>query len=77
LPNHPTTTLASGAVNKSDELTVQLVQPANEPPSILIVSPPYTSVTTPAKYAEVAAAAMRVLANGVTELSRLKANKRR
>ena len=76
MPNHPTT-LASGAVNKGDELTVQLVQPANEPPRILIVWPPYTSVTTPAKYAEVAAAAMRVLANGVTELSRLKANKRR
>jgi hypothetical protein len=77
LPNHPTTTLASGAVNNSDELTVQLVQPASEPPRILIVWPPATLVTTPAKYAEVAAAAMRVLANGVTELSRLKANKRR
>jgi hypothetical protein len=43
----------------------------------LIVWPPQVSVTTPAKYAEVVAAAMRVLANGVTELSRLKANKHR
>ena len=77
MPNHPTTTLASAAVNNSDALTVQLVQPANEPPRILIVWPPYTSVTTPAKYAEVAAAAMRVLANGVTELSRMRASKRR
>jgi hypothetical protein len=75
-PNHPSTVLAHGQFNLSDTITVELVQPANEPPRILIVWPPYRSVTTAAKYAEVAAAAMRVLANGVTELSRLKVNKR-
>jgi hypothetical protein len=77
LPHHPTTILARGAINLSDELSVQLVEPANEPPRILIVWPPYTSVTTPLKYAEVAAAAMRILANGVTELTRRKADKHR
>jgi hypothetical protein len=34
---HPTTILASGAISLSDELSVQLVQPANKPARILIV----------------------------------------
>ena len=74
---HPTTVLAHGPINLSDSITVELVQPANEPARIRITWPAHATIATSAKYAEVAAAAMRVLANGVTELSRLKADKRR
>jgi hypothetical protein len=73
----PKVTLASGQVHMSDELTVELINSTDEPARIRIVWPAHATITTPASYAEAAAAAMRVLANASTELSRLKARKHR
>ena len=69
-------TLASGEFHLSDTITVELVQPDSEPARITISWPPHTTITTPAKYTEAAAAAMRLLASASTELSRIKAGKR-
>jgi hypothetical protein len=71
------TTLAEGAVNLSDQISVQLIEPDNEPARILIVWPPHSSVTTPAKLNEVVAAACRILAGASTKLAQIKANKHR
>ena len=72
------TTLGEAQITQSihETVTVELVQPDGEPARIRIVWPPHTTTTTPAKYAEAAAAAMKVLANASTELSRIKAGKR-
>ena len=74
---HPTTVLAHGQVHMSDTIKVELVQPDGESARIVVSWPNRSTVTTTAKYAEAAANAMRILANGVTELSRIKAGKRR
>jgi hypothetical protein len=71
------TTLASGQFHLSDTITIELVQADGEPARIRITWPPHDTMTTPAKYTEAAAAAMKVLANASTELSRIKANKHR
>jgi hypothetical protein len=83
-------TLASGAINLSDEISVELIAPpgwpyepldpaaATEEPARVVISWPNhgDSVTTPAKFAEVASAAMKILAAATVELSRIKAGKR-
>jgi hypothetical protein len=74
--NHPTAILASGAVNLSDEIIVQLIEPAREPSRIVIVWPPHSSVTTPGKFDQTAAAAMRVLSSAVVELAALRVHRR-
>jgi hypothetical protein len=74
---HPTTVLAHGQVHLSDTLKVELVQPDGEPARIVVTWPNHVTVCRTAKYAEAAANAMRILANGVTELSRIKAGRRR
>ena len=50
----------------------RLIEAAAEPPRIRIIWPPQTSITSSAMYAEVAATAMRTLANASTELARTK-----
>src|SRR5215211_4493291 len=76
-----TTQLASGHIHLSDEITVELVSPngwpsadpdavTEEPAKIRIIWPPHSTITTAGKFAEVAAAAVKVLANASTELSR-------
>jgi ABC-type proline/glycine betaine transport system substrate-binding protein len=74
---HPTIVLAHGQVHMSDTIKVELVQPDGEPARIVVSWPNHVTVCSTAKYAEAAANAMRILANGVTELSRIKAGKRR
>jgi hypothetical protein len=77
LPNHPTTPLASGTINQSgDTIEVVLVQPADNPSVIMIRWPDAPTITTPARYNEVANTAMRLLADASTTLARLKASKR-
>jgi hypothetical protein len=65
--------LARGAITAADELVVELVQPG----AVRIIWPTQPTVVPPAHYAETAAAAMRLLANGSTELARLKAARKR
>jgi hypothetical protein len=55
------TTLASGQINGADHLTIELVEPSDLPPAILLRWPAKPSVTTPDSNANVAAAAMQVL----------------
>jgi hypothetical protein len=57
------TQLAIGAINASgDQLRIQLVEPADMPPVVRIVWPIAATITTPARYLEVASTAMRLLA---------------
>jgi hypothetical protein len=77
LPNHPTTALASGAINQSgDIIEIVLVQPADSPSVIMIRWPGAPTITPPARYNEVASTAMRLLAEASTMLARIKASKR-
>jgi hypothetical protein len=75
LPNHPITPLASGQVNH-DHLSVELVEPDNMPAAVRIVWPTAPTITTPARYNEVASTAMRLLAEASTTLARIKASRR-
>jgi hypothetical protein len=71
------TQLASGRINQSgDRLSVELVEPADAPPAVLIRWPAAPTITTPARYNEVASAAMRLLAEASTTLARIKASRR-
>jgi hypothetical protein len=71
------THLASGALNRSgDTITVELHQPDSMPAVVRIVWPTAPTITTPARYLEVASTAMRLLAEASTTLARIKASKR-
>jgi hypothetical protein len=71
------THLASGALNRSgDTITVELHQPDSMPAVVRIVWPTAPTITTPARYNEVASTAMRLLAEASTALARIRASKR-
>jgi hypothetical protein len=61
--------LAVGAVNHSDQLAVELVQPPDTPAAILIKWPPQPTVTDPAKLTATIAAIVRVLGTAQIELA--------
>jgi hypothetical protein len=76
-----TRVLASGQITTTDSITVELIQhdgpsAAREPDLVTITWPKRPTLTSPARFAEVAAAAMRILANANVELAALKARKR-
>jgi hypothetical protein len=76
-PIIPPPPLASGAINASgDSLEIVLVQPANNPSVIMIRWPQAPTITTPARYNDVASAAMRLLAEASTMLARIRASMR-
>jgi hypothetical protein len=68
------TDLSAGTINGHDRLVVELIEPPDTPPIVAINWPAKRTVCTPAKCAEVAAAAMRLLANASTALARIKAH---
>ena len=71
------TVLASGPITRSgDTVTVELHQPDSMPAVVRIVWPTAPTITTPARYNEVASTAMRLLAEASTMLARIKASKR-
>jgi hypothetical protein len=70
------TQLAHGQIAAADELSVQLIQPDSMPAVVRIVWPTAPTITTPARYNEVASAAIRLLAEASTTLARIKASKR-
>jgi hypothetical protein len=71
------TQLASGRINQSgDPLSVELVEPADAPPAVLIRWPAAPTITTAARYNEVASTAMKLLAEASKMLARIKAGKR-
>jgi hypothetical protein len=70
------TTLAEGPVNGADTITIELIQPDSMPAVVRIVWPTAPTITTPARYNEVASTAMRLLAEASTTLARIRASKR-
>lgn len=61
---------ASGAINHSgDMIEVVLVRPADSPRVIMIRWPNAPTITTPARYNEVASTAMRLLAEATAAIA--------
>ena len=57
-------------------ITVELIQPDSMPAVVRIVWPTAPTITTPARYLEVASTAMRLLAEASTTLARIRASRR-
>jgi hypothetical protein len=74
LPNHPTTPLASGLAS-GDTLSVELVEPNNNPSVIMIRWPDHATVVQPARFNAVAAEIMRLLGSAVTAYYQHKARR--
>lgn len=75
-PSSPTV-LASGPITRSgDMLSIELIQPDSMPAAVRVVWPSAPTITTPARYNEVARTAVRLLAEASTLLARIKASKR-
>jgi hypothetical protein len=70
-PSSPTT-LASGHINNSDELIVELIEQPGLPLLVAIRWPAKATVTTPAQLDAVVATTMRILANSVVELAAIR-----
>jgi hypothetical protein len=70
------TDLAHGTINGADELVVQLIQPADNPSVIIIRWPAAPTITTAARYNEVASAAMKILAYASTRYAQIQAQRR-
>ena len=78
MPNHPTLMLAQGIIaDQGDSITVELVKPDSLPPLVRIAWPEKGTLVTPAKFAETAAAAMRILGNALVEVARMKGRRYR
>ena len=69
-------TLAHVPINGADTITIKVIQPDSHPPVVRIVWPTAPTITTPARYLDVASSAMRLLAEAGTVLARIKASKR-
>ena len=69
-------TIAAGQLNLSDELQVELHQPADVPAFILVKWPAAPSVASPDNFTELVAAVFRVLADARTTLSRMRGDRR-
>ena len=70
------TTLASGQLNASDQLHVELHRPADLPAFILVKWPAAPSVASPDTFDNLVAAVYRVLADARTTLTRLRGDRR-
>jgi hypothetical protein len=74
-PSSPITTLADGQISPSgDNIRVDLIQPAGLPPTVRVTWPAKPTIVQPRRFAEVAGAAVRILAGACTKLSRIKAS---
>ena len=69
-------TLASGQLNKSDQLEVELHRPADLPAFILVKWPAALSVVSPDNFSDLVAAVFRVLADARITLSRMRGDRR-
>jgi hypothetical protein len=72
----PNLTLATGQVTAADTLTVELHEPADLPPVILITWPAAPSVASPDHFSDLVAAVYRVLADARTTLGRMRGDRR-
>lgn len=64
---HKRTDLSAGALNGSDHLRAELIEPTGKPPFTAINWPAKTTVSTPAQFDQVVANAMRLLSSAVVE----------
>ena len=70
------TTLATGQLNKTDQLEVELHRPADLPAFVLIRWPSAPSVASPDNFADLVAAVFRILAEARVTLSRMRGDRR-
>ena len=70
------TTLATGQLNKSDQLVIELHRPADLPAFILVKWPAAPSVASLDNFDNLVAAVYRVLADARTAVSRRRGNRR-
>ena len=70
MPNR--TELATGQITNSDKLTIELIEPPEQPAVVQIRWPDKPSLYPPAQFDQAVAAAMRVLSNAVIELAALR-----
>jgi hypothetical protein len=68
----PRITPAEGAITQNDHLVVELIDSQATPQVVLIHWPVKATTVRPAAYGDVAAKAMRLLANADVELARLR-----
>jgi hypothetical protein len=69
------TQLARGFITAADELSIQLIEPADSPSVIMIVWPTKATPVRPDAYADCAAKIMRIVARGSIELAAIKARR--
>jgi hypothetical protein len=73
---HEATPLSSGTIN-GQALRIELVERDNDQPAAIVVRwPAKPTIASPANYDQLAAAAMRLLANASVELAGIKVWKR-
>jgi hypothetical protein len=72
---HDVTELARGHITTADELSIQLIEPADSPSVIMIVWPAKATPARPDAYADCAAKIMRVVARASIELAAIKAKR--
>ena len=71
-----TTPLSSGTLN-GQTITIELVEPGNHQPPVIVVKwPPKASVCPPASFDQLVAGAMRILSNAVVELAAIRVLKK-
>jgi hypothetical protein len=69
--SHQTTPLSAGNLN-GQTLKIELVEPGNDLPNAVIRWPGKPTITSPASFDQVVAAAMKILANASVELAALR-----
>jgi hypothetical protein len=73
-PSSPIT-LADGQITKSDRLAVELHQPTDSPPVVVLRWPPAPSVFSPQRFPDAAAFLTRLFAEAATTLAAIKASR--
>jgi hypothetical protein len=69
-------TVARGAINKADQIEVELHRPATEPAFILVKWPAAPSVASADNFADLVAALFRVLSDARVTLGRTRGDRR-
>ena len=68
--------LATGQINASDQLVIELVQASDTPAMVLVRWPEQPTISPPSRFNATAAAVMKVMANAVVAMEQRKASER-
>lgn len=68
--------LSAGAINGSDRLSVELIEPLDSPPIVAINWPPKPTVCDPRRFPDTAAAIVRMYAEAARTLAGIRATRR-